>query len=112
MCMWNTLSKDVQDIVWYFCGDLRDARNRYHKFVGLELKVWQMLLGAPIQPSYLIRQYRTLGVDRLKHILELAYAKAQREAFAKETHGTWNFLGGIAARIETWHPDRPQPASP
>ena len=48
--MWNTLSKDVQDIVWYFCGDLRDARNRYHKFVGLELKVWQMLLGAPIQP--------------------------------------------------------------
>ena len=102
MCMWNTLPKDVQDIVWFLCGDLRDALNRYHKFVGLELKVWQMLLGAPIQPSYLVRQYRLLGVDRLKQILELAYAKAQREAFVKETLSPLNFLGGIAGRIETW----------
>ena len=99
MCSWNTLSQDVQDIVWFFCGDLRDRRIRNHKFVGLELKVWQMLRGSerPVNPSYLVSQYRALGVDRLKHILELAYLKAQREAFLKKTLGTCDFLGAIEA---------------
>ena len=94
---WNALPVDLQDIVWVFCGDIRNRLLRNHKFIGLELKVWQMLRGAPVSPSYLVSRYRFVGVDRLKHILELAYLKAQREAFLKKTLGTCDFLGAIQA---------------
>ena len=81
---WDEIGADAQDLVWSFCGDLRDARQRHHKFVGIELKCWN-LLAAPVRlrPSYLVRQYRHVGINHLKDTLELAYLNAQREAFAE-----------------------------
>ena len=94
---WDALPVDLQDIVWCFCGDLRNPRHRHHKFVSLELKLWQLLRGKPVSPSHIVSQYRYFGVDRLKKILELAYFKAQREAFYKQPIGTGDFLGAIHA---------------
>ena len=37
----------LQDIVWAFCGDLRDLRHRLHKFVGLEIRIWGIVRGGP-----------------------------------------------------------------
>ena len=80
---WNALPADLQDIVWWFCGDLRNPRHRLHKFVGTEIRLWGILRGSYCTPSYLTRQYRLIGVDRMKEILELAYLNAQRKAFLK-----------------------------
>ena len=81
---WGTLPEVLQDIVWSYCGDLRNWRHRLHKFVGLEIRVWGLMRGRPVSPRYLTRQYRFFGVDRVKEILELSYVQAQREALAKD----------------------------
>ena len=80
---WNALPADLQDIVWCFYGDLRNSRHRLHTFVGTEIQLWGILRGRPTTPRYLTRQYRLIGVDRVKEILELAYLNAQREALLK-----------------------------
>ena len=89
---WDALPVELQDIVWTYCGDLRDLDNRNHKFLGLELKVWGMLRGRLVDPSYLRRQYRCFGLNRLKEILQLAYMKSQRETFLKDTLGSYEFV--------------------
>ena len=77
---WDEVCTDAQDLVWSFCGDLRDVHLRYHKFVGVELKIWSLLAAPlPLRPSYLVRQYRHVGINRLKDTLELAYLEAQRK---------------------------------
>ena len=81
---WGALPEVLQDLVWSYCGDLRNWRHRLHKFVGLEIRVWGLMRGRPLSPRYLTRQYRLLGVDRVKEILELSYVQAQREALAKD----------------------------
>ena len=81
---WGTLPEVLQDIVWSYCGDLRNWRHRLHKFVGLEIRLWGLMRGHPVSPRYLTRQYRFFGVDRVKEILELSYVQAQREALAKD----------------------------
>ncbi len=81
---WGALPEVLQDLVWTYCGDLRNWRHRLHKFVGLEIRVWGLMRGRPVSPRYLTRQYRLLGVDRVKEILELSYVQAQREALAKD----------------------------
>ena len=81
---WGALPEVLQDLVWSYCGDLRNWRHRLHKFVGLEIRVWGLMRGRPVSPRYLTRQYRLLGVDRVKEILELSYVQAQREALAKD----------------------------
>ena len=80
---WSTLPEDLQDLVWTFRGDLRNCRQRLHKFVGLELRVGGLMRGRAVSPRYLRRKYRLLGVDCMKEILQLSYVQAQREALAK-----------------------------
>ena len=81
---WSTLPEVLQDLVWTYCGDLRNWRHRLHKFVGLEIRVWGLMRGRPLSPRYLTRQYRLLGVDSVKELLQLSYVQAQREALAKD----------------------------
>ena len=81
---WGALPEVLQDLVWSYCGDLRNWRHRLHKFVGLEIRVWGLMRGRPLSPRYLTRQYRLLGVDRVKELLELSYVQAQREPLAKD----------------------------
>ena len=81
---WSTLPEDLQDLVWTFRGDLRNCRQRLHKFVGLEIRVWGLMRGRPVSPRYLTRQYRLLGVDSVKELLQLSYVQAQREPLAKD----------------------------
>ena len=81
---WGTLPEVLQDLVWTYCGDLRNWRHRLHKFVGLEIRLWGLMRGRPVSPRYLTRQYRFFGVDRVKEILELSYVQAQRESLAKD----------------------------
>ena len=73
------LPTDLQDIVWAFCGDLRDLRHRLHKFVGLEVRIWGIVRGAPVRPSYL-RAHRAHGIVKMKHALELAYLQAEQKS--------------------------------
>ena len=76
-CEWNAVPVVLQDIVWAYCGDLRNRPHRLHKFCGLEIRLWGIMRGRPVVPSYVRRQYRLIGVDSLKEILQLAYLKAQ-----------------------------------
>ena len=76
------LPTDLQDIVWAFCGDLRDLRHRLHKFVGLEIRIWGIVRGGPVRPSYL-RAHRVHGIVKMKHALELAYLQAEQKALLK-----------------------------
>ena len=46
MSFW-TLCEPVQDIVWDFCGDLRNPYTRRHKFVVLEVRLWSSLAPRP-----------------------------------------------------------------
>ena len=69
----------LQDIVWAFCGDLRDLRHRLHKFVGLEIRIWGIIRGCPVRPSYL-RAHRAYGIVKMKHALELAYLQAEQKS--------------------------------
>lgn len=75
---------DIQDIIWFYCGDLRRTLTRYHKFVGLELRCWALIVGHPVRPSELRERYGFVGFDALKETLKLAYVKAQREALLKQ----------------------------
>ena len=81
---WGTLPEVLQDVVWSYCGYLRNCRQRLHKFVGLEIRVWGLMRGRPVSPRYLTRQYRLLGVDSVKELLQLSYVQAQREPLAKD----------------------------
>mgnify|MGYP000442178541 CR=1 FL=1 len=64
----------LQDIVWAFCGDMRDLRHRLHKFVGLEIRIWGIVRGCPVRPSYLRARNNVRGpIVKLKHALELAF---------------------------------------
>ena len=85
---WAQVSADVQDIVWDFCGDLRNPVYRRRRFVGTEVKVWRMIIGHPISPSGLLRHYGFVGVNNLKNTLELAYLQAQRESFLEYHRGS------------------------
>ena len=80
---WGTLPEVLQDIVWTYCGDLRNWRQRLHKFVGLEIRVWGLMRGRPVSPRYLRRQYRLLGVDCMKELLQLSYIQAQGKTLAE-----------------------------
>ena len=82
--MFATLPCDLQSIIWVFCGDLRRALTRYHKFVGLELRCWALVVGHPVRPSELLEHYGFVGADHLKKTLELAYDKTQRERLLEE----------------------------
>ena len=76
------LPNDLQDIVWAFCGDLRDLRHRLHNFVGLEIRIWGIARGGPVRPSYLRAfAHRLHGVVTMKDALELAYLQAEQKAF-------------------------------
>ena len=75
---------DVRNIIWSFCGDLRDRQHRLHKFVGTELRCWTCILGPVFSPSNLVRQYRFVGDQRLKNMLQLAYLQAERKALLKD----------------------------
>ena len=78
----SMLPTDLQDIVWAFCGDLRDLRHRLHKFVGLEIRIWGIVRGCPVRPSYLRARNNVRGpIVKLKHALELAYLQAEQKAF-------------------------------
>ena len=80
----TTLPEDLQNIIWVFCGDLRRALTRYHKFVGLELRCWALIVGHAVRPSELREHYGFVGVDALKETLQLAYVKTQREALLEK----------------------------
>ena len=80
---WSALPEDLQDVVWSFCGDLRNWRHRLHQFVGLELRVWGLMRGRAVSPRYLRRQYRLLGVDCMKELLQLSYIQAQGKTLAE-----------------------------
>ena len=80
---WSTLPEDLQDLVWTFRGDLRNSRARLHKFVGLELRARTLMRGRAVSPRYLRRQYRLLGVDCMKELLQLSYIQAQGKTLAK-----------------------------
>ena len=100
--MWfGALAEDLQDIIWGFSGDLRVPLTRYHKFVGLELKCWGLLAGRCVRPSDLRRNYRTVGIHRLKETLQLAYIQAQRKSLLKKVLGCTYF-----ANIRTPHTRR------
>ena len=74
----------LQDIVWAFCGDMRDLRHRLHKFVGLEIRIWGIVRGCPVRPSYLRAfAHRVHGVVKMKHALELAYLQAEQKSLFK-----------------------------
>ena len=79
----SALPEDLQDGVWSFCGDLRNRGHRLNKFGGLEIRVWGLMRGRPVSPRYLRRQYRLLGVDCMKELLQLSYIQAQSKTLAE-----------------------------
>ena len=73
---WDEIGPDAQDLIWCYCGDLRNVLHRNHKFVGLELKCWALIMWK-LTPSSLLRNYEFVGPQHLKECLYLAYLKAQ-----------------------------------
>ena len=84
---WPQLCTEVQDLVWEYCGDLRNISTRRHKFVGLEIKLWGIIVGHPVAPSELLKNYGYVGINNLKNTLKLAYLQAQGEALLEYHRG-------------------------
>ena len=78
MSFW-TLCEPLQDIVWDFCGDLRNPYTRRHKFVVLEMRLWSSLAPRPSDIGALKRQLGLVIGTAIKRYLQLSYEKAQRE---------------------------------
>jgi hypothetical protein len=86
--MFRTLPPELQDIVWDFCGDLRNADTRHKRFTMIELRTWTMLFGTRTRDS---RRDRNLCPSRLlryrdgllKRYLHLVYRKAHLETAYK-----------------------------
>ena len=101
----RTLPPELQDIVWSFCGDLRDRFTRFHKFSMLELRVWNLITGVGyLTPSRLIG-LRATGCGALKAYMSLAYRKAQLEASNKRPLK----LEQLQSRTASRSPIRTQP---
>lgn len=80
---WRTTPVDLRDIVWDFCGDLRNLDTRHKKFNLLELRIWNMITGVGyLSPSRLI-DLRIAGSGVIKQYLRLAYRKAHLETANK-----------------------------
>ena len=77
------LPKPLMRIVWDFCGDLRNRRTRRHKFVMLEFRAWEILLGRPLPPSLLTGMGRKLG-EPIKRFMQFTYEKSQYKATLRE----------------------------
>ena len=76
---WRTTPVELQDIVWDFCGDLRNVDTRHKKFNLLELRIWNMITGVGhLVPSRLL-DLRAICNGVLKQYLRLAYRKAHLE---------------------------------
>ena len=80
---WRTTPVELQDIVWDFCGDLRNADTRHKKFNLLELRIWNMITGVGhLVPSRLL-DLRAIGNGVLKRYLRLSYRKAASQTANK-----------------------------
>ena len=77
------MPKPLMRIIWEYCGDLRFRPTRLHKFACLEIKAWDLLIGAPLQPSVLTGSGRKLG-DTIKEFMNHVYDKSQKEATLRE----------------------------
>ena len=97
MSFW-TLCEPLQDIVWDFCGDLRNPYTRRHKFVVLEVRLWSSLAPRPSDIPALKRQLgRVIGIA-IKRYLQLSYEKAQRETLCCKR--------AVRSTLSTLSPDR------
>lgn len=70
------LPTDLSNLVCEYLGDLRNSRQRIHLFCGFEVYLWGLIRGSAATPSYICRQYRHCGNDRVKEILQIAYLKS------------------------------------
>ena len=77
------MPKPLMRIIWEYCGDLRNLQTRRHKFVCLEIKAWDILLGAPLQPSVLTGSGRKLG-HTINEYMNNVYEKSEKEATLRE----------------------------
>ena len=68
---WWDLHPDLWDIIWIYCGSLRNAATRRHRFLHLELKCWFAL--GRLRPETLRRHYRRDGRYRLKTAIYESY---------------------------------------
>ena len=76
--MTGLLPDDLLWIVLDFSGSTLIFEHRWHKFVTLEIKVYQLIHVTMIRPSRLLSFYAYHGVNRIRHILISAYAPKPR----------------------------------
>ena len=66
---WFKLPTDVQRIVQDYAGSLEREATRQRRFLGLEIKVWAIVMGRTPTPSLIKRYYGYVGRDKLHDTL-------------------------------------------